>query len=94
MKDYRKFERLFIKDTGGRFQQDDQYSGGASGTGLPETQRQEYANLKKLVKYIILRQEFLSPTFLPVMRESVLRDDFRFSEYLAVSFFKTIQEVL
>lgn len=94
VKDYRKFERLFIKDTGGRFQQDDQYSGGSSGSGLPENQRKEYADLKKRVKYIVLRQEFLSPTFLPVMRESVLRDDFRFSGYLAACLFKTIQEVL
>jgi hypothetical protein len=36
VKDYRKFERLFIKDTGGRFQQQDEFSGGGSGTGLPE----------------------------------------------------------
>ena len=28
------------------------------------------------------------------MRESVLRDDFRFCEYLAISLFKTIEEVL
>lgn len=94
VKIYRKFERLFIKDSGGRFQQQDEFSGGGSGTGLPESERKEYEDLKKSIKYIVLRQEFLSPTFLPLMREAVLRDDFRFSDYLAKCIYKTIQEVL
>jgi hypothetical protein len=38
----------------------------------------------------VLRQEFLCPTFVPVMKEAVLRDDFRFSDYLAKCFYKTI----
>lgn len=53
-----------------------------------------YAEIKKYIKFIVLRQEFLCPTFLPTIKESVLRDDFNFANYLGKCFYKTIGEVL
>lgn len=34
------------------------------------------------VQYLLMRQSFIVPSFLPPVGESFLRDDFNFSEYL------------
>lgn len=62
--------------------------------GLTAKEKDEYASIKKIVKFIVLRQEFLGPTFLPAMKECFLRDDFRFCDYLSKCYYKTINEVL
>lgn len=62
--------------------------------GLTAKEKEEYSSIKKIVKFIVLRQEFLSPTFLPAMKECFLRDDFRFCDYLGKCYYKTINEVL
>ena len=38
--------------------------------------------LRTELQYIMMRQEFIAPTFLPVVAESFLRDDFDFAQYL------------
>ena len=43
--------------------------------------------------YITMRQEFIAPTFLPVIGEAFLRDDFDFSEYLAHGLEQTLRYV-
>jgi len=40
-----------------------------------------------------MRQSFISPTFLPVVSECVLRDDFNFHNYLSKATHKTINYI-
>ena len=94
---YRKFERLFIKDIGRNYTSASQANTGEGGRrvqGLEGEEKLEYEKLKKVVKFIVLRQEFLCPTFMPMMKELVLRDDFPFARYLGKCLYKTILEVL
>ena len=35
------------------------------------------------LEYILMRQEFIAPSFLPAISEAFLRDDFNFAEYLS-----------
>ena len=75
---YREFERLYIENIDGVLDKD----------SLPK-----YEKLKKVMKFISLRQEFLSPTFVPLLKESVLRDDFKFADYLGKVYYKTLRNV-
>ena len=75
---YRTFERLYIESLDGI---------------LDDESKPKYEKLKKVMKFISLRQEFLSPTFVPLLRESVLRDDFKFSDYLGKAYYKTLRSV-
>ena len=43
---------------------------------------------------MVLRQEFLCPTFTPIIKEVCLRDDFNFASYLSKCLYKTINNVL
>lgn len=45
-------------------------------------QQKEFNQKKKELEYFLIRQEFISPTFLPVVGEDFLRDDFDFAYYL------------
>ena len=45
-------------------------------------QQQEFTQKKLELEYFLMRQEFISPTFLPVVGEDFLRDDFDFAYYL------------
>src|SRR5262245_24144200 len=45
---------------------------------------------QKQLDYIIMRQEFIAPTFLPAVAEAFLRDDFNFAEYLAHGLERTL----
>lgn len=38
-----------------------------------------------------MRDEFIAPTFLPVVSESFLREDFNFSEYLGKCLAKSLK---
>ena len=75
---YREFERMFTDFNDGV---------------LLDDKKAKFDKIKKVVKYISLRQEFLSPTFFPLLKESVLRDDFPFSDYLGKAYYKTLGEV-
>lgn len=76
---YREFERLYIDNLDGV---------------LDDEAKPKYEKFKKVLKFISLRQEFISPTFVPLFRESVLRDDFRFGEYLGKAYYKTLRKVV
>ena len=105
---YRKFERMYIKEVGRNYSLDQGARQSTSSNesevsenglskpsgGLSTAEKKEYADLKKMIKFIVLRQEFLCPTFMPIMRESVLRDDFRFADYLGKCFYKTLAQTL
>ena len=48
--------------------------------------RAEKAKLEKdkaQIEYVLIRQEFIAPTFLPIVAEAFLRDDFDFALYLS-----------
>ena len=45
-------------------------------------QQKEFEEKKLELEYFLLRQEFISPSFLPVVGEDFLRDDFDFAIYL------------
>jgi len=44
--------------------------------------RTELQEKRKQIQYILMRQSFIAPSFLPPVAEGFLRDDFNFSEYL------------
>ena len=48
--------------------------------------------MRKELEYFLIRQEFISPTFLPVVGEDFLRDDFDFAQYLGGCMAKTSAE--
>ena len=52
-------------------------------------QNQELEEKKVQLEYFLIRQEFVFPTFLPILSEAFLRDDFNFATYLAKSLAKT-----
>jgi len=89
---YRKFEKMYITASGEKELLGD----------IKEQQKtiqqlekdKEYEGMKKQIQFIVLRQEFLSPTFLPTLREAVFRDDFRFAIYLGKCLYKTAREAL
>ena len=49
---------------------------------IPISLRNEIAEKSKQIEYILMRQSFIAPSFLPSVSEAFLRDDFNFSEYL------------
>ena len=46
------------------------------------SQQKDLNNKKLELEYFLIRQEFISPTFLPVVGEDFVRDDFDFARYL------------
>ena len=76
---YREFERLYIEAVDGI---------------LDDDSKPKYDKLKKVMKFISLRQEFISPTFVPLIRESVLREDFRFADYLGKAYYKSLRDIM
>lgn len=79
LKIYRDYEKLYMEKIGG---------------SVTRVKLQEYYRLRNLLKFIILRQEFLCQTFTPKIKESVLRDDFRFADYLGKKLFKVIKKTV
>lgn len=47
-----------------------------------KAQQKEFNQKKLELEYFLMRQEFISPTFLPIVGEDFLRDDFDFAYYL------------
>ena len=45
-------------------------------------ERSDLEEKKKQIQYILMRQSFIAPSFLPPVAEGFLRDDFNFAEYL------------
>lgn len=79
LKIYRDFERMFIEQQQG---------------SLSSSAKKEFEKKREIIKYIILRQEFLSPTFTPIVKESAFRDDFNFAGYLSKCLYKTIGDAI
>jgi len=52
-------------------------------------QKREMEQKREMLEYFLIRQEFISPTFLPVLGEGFLRDDFNFATYLSKALAKT-----
>lgn len=75
---FREFERMYIDNLDGV---------------LLDEKKPKFEKLKKILKFISMRQEFISPTFIPLITEGVLRDDFRFADYLGKSYYKTLSQV-
>lgn len=59
---------------------------------LDKTQLKEYNSTKEIIAYFILRQEFLAPTFTPIIKESCLRSDFNFANYLTKCLYRTLEK--
>lgn len=76
---FREFERLYVESSEGT---------------LEKELQGKYAQLRKVIKFMALRQEFMSPTFVPLLRDNVLRDDFRFADYLGKAYYKTMEQVI
>ena len=45
--------------------------------------KNQYRNVHREIQYAVMRQEFIAPTHIPTTRESYLRSDFDFAEYLS-----------
>lgn len=52
------------------------------GEALSRQLKKELKEKSNQVQYLLMRQSFIAPSFLPPVGESFLRDDFNFSEYL------------
>ena len=48
------------------------------------------AELLPFVEYLVMRQEFITPSYLPMLRESFHRSDFNFADYLVRSLADTL----
>lgn len=104
VKIYRRFEKLYIKSTArdnherGKQKENSENVTPKKEDEIPDeltkNEKSEYSKLKRIVKYIVLRQEFLCPTFTPIFKEKILRDDFDFSSYLSKCIYKTINSTL
>ena len=55
-----------------------------------EAQTREMEILKQSLEYFLMKQEFIYPTFLPVVGEAFLREDFDFGSYLDKCIGKTV----
>ena len=53
-----------------------------------------YNNIIWKIRYLILRQEFISPSFIPFVKNSILRGDFNFKEYILTAYFDTVFDVM
>ena len=49
---------------------------------------------KYQLSYLIMRQLFISPTYLPAVGEAFLRDDFDFAQYLTLCLEKSLDAIL
>lgn len=76
---FREFERLYVESSEGT---------------LEKELQGKYSLYRRVIKFMALRQEFMSPTFVPLLRDNVLRDDFRFADYLGKAYYKTMEEVI
>lgn len=45
------------------------------------------------IEYFLMRQSFIAPSYLPVVGEAFLRDDFNFAEYLGRSLSDTFTRI-
>lgn len=52
----------------------------------------ELKNRRRQLEFFLIRQEFITPSFLPILGEDFLRDDFDFASYLAKCISKVNQQ--
>ena len=50
---------------------------------LTRAEKNKAEKYRDIIEYVLIRQEFIAPTFLPVISEAFLRDDFNFALYLS-----------
>jgi len=79
VKGWNNLEKLFPK----REQIFRQYENLYLETSGDKSQNRELEEKKQQLEYFLVRQEFVFPTFLPILSEAFLRDDFNFATYLA-----------
>ena len=79
MEIYREYEKLYMEKVDGV---------------ITFSKKRKFFRLKNILKFIILRQEFICQTFTPKLKETVLRDDFRFSDYLGKRLYKIIKKTV
>lgn len=48
---------------------------------------------RRNIEYLLMRQDFIAPSFFPIVNEVFLRDDFYFAGYLNFSLSKTISKI-
>ena len=61
---------------------------------LTKVEERELIKAKYQLSYLIMRQLFISPTYLPSVGESFLREDFDFAEYLTLCLEKSLGAML
>lgn len=61
------------------------YNKKEQGESLSRAEKRQLKSFRIQLEYILMRQEFIAPTFLPIISEAFLRDDFNFAEYLTYS---------
>ena len=64
-----------------------------SGHALNREQRKNFQACQTQLKYFLLRQNFILPSYLPIIRESILREDFNFAGYLTLCLEKGLEFV-
>ena len=69
-------------------------SGLAAEDLLSKEQQIELLTGKYQLSYLIMRELFISPTYLPAVGETFLRDDFDFAEYLTLCLEKSLGAML
>ena len=60
------------------------------GRKLTKEETVELERLEQIITYLNLRDDFIDPSFLPAVRESMFRADFPFSDYLTIVHAKTL----
>ena len=61
---------------------------------LTKVEERELIKAKYQLSYLIMRQLFISPTYLPSVGEAFLREDFDFAEYLTLCLEKSLGAML
>ena len=61
---------------------------------LTKGQERELVTAKYQLSYLMMRQLFISPTYLPTVGEAFLREDFDFAEYLTLCLEKSLGAML
>ena len=63
------------------------------GQSLNRDQKKAYQKYQGELKYFLLRQNFILPSYLPIIRESILREDFNFAGYLTLCLEKGLEHL-
>jgi hypothetical protein len=56
-------------------------------------EKSDMEDYKQKLQYLLMRQNFISPSYLPTVSENFLRDDFNFAEYLTLCLDKSLTQL-